>query len=117
MDFETAFDLLSNEHRRLVVAALDETGPVSRRQLTTELLARLETGDSDRTTRRQLRIALHHNHLPRLADAGVVKYDDGTVVPSPKLSTVRDWLEDANRDEDAPETAASLGDHLTAFYA
>ncbi|MFC4448347.1 DUF7344 domain-containing protein [Halorussus aquaticus] len=117
MDFETAFDLLSNEYRRAIVDVLDETGPVSRQQLTTRLLARgVGPADaSDRPTRRRLRIALHHNHLPRLADAGVLTYDDERVAPTSELDATVEWLEESG--PDTPSTAIDLGDQLTEFYA
>lgn len=83
MDIETAFDLSSHEHRRAIVAILDETSPISRNRLTERVADRLDDSQSGqtrihsaRTTRCRIRIALHHNHLPRLAEAGVVEYDD-----------------------------------------
>lgn len=73
MDFDTAFDLLSNDCRRTIVAVLAETDAATRDQLTTRLLARGvgPDGTDRQRNRRRLRIALHHNHLPRLAEAGV----------------------------------------------
>nr|WP_137287271.1 hypothetical protein [Halorussus salinisoli] len=60
-------------------------------------------------------IALRDDHLPHLVDAGVVEYDDDTVVPTSKLDAVCDWLNDSARV--APDTTASLREQLTAFYA
>ncbi|WP_435174479.1 DUF7344 domain-containing protein [Halorussus sp. AFM4] len=114
MDFETAFDVLSNEHRRAVLEILAETGRLSRRELTSRLLARdVGPDDPDRSSRRRLRIALHHNHLPHLADAGVVTYDDETVAPTPELDAVVGWL-DGSGPTDGPD---SLDDRLAEFYA
>ncbi|UPW00447.1 hypothetical protein M0R88_18330 [Halorussus gelatinilyticus] len=114
MDFETAFDLLSNEYRRAIVALLDEEGSVPRERLPRRLLARGVGPDDDRT-RRRLRIALHHNHLPRLADAGVLTYDDEAVTATAKVAAVASWLDGSNH---TPTTARSdLDEQLTAFYA
>ncbi|NHN59186.1 MULTISPECIES: hypothetical protein [Halorussus] len=114
MDFETAFDVLSNEHGRAVVETLAETGRLSRRELTARLLARgVGPDDSDRSSRRRLRIALHHNHLPHLADAGVVTYDDETVAPTRELDAVAEWL-DRSGATGPPDT---LDDRLAEFYA
>lgn len=41
-----------------------------------------------RTNSRRIRIALHHNHLPKLADAGVITYDDETVTATDALEAV-----------------------------
>ena len=114
MDFETAFDVLSNEHRRAVVEILDESGRLTRRELTTRLLARdVGPDDPDRSSRRRLRIALHHNHLPHLADAGVVTYDDETVVPTTELDAVAEWLDRSG----VTVPTDTLDDRLTEFYA
>jgi hypothetical protein len=95
MDLETAFDLLSNDCRRAIVAVLAGTDGVTREELTARLLAcgiGPDEGNPQRT-RRRLRIALHHNHLPRLVDAGAVEYDGQTVVPTPELDALADHLD------------------------
>jgi len=114
MDFETAFDLLGDEYRRAIVALLDEEGSVPRRRLPSRLRAR-DLLDGDDPTRRRLRTALHHDHLPRLADAGVVTYDDEVVTATEKLAEVAEWLDDP--EFGAPTATNDLGDRLTAFYA
>ncbi|UPV74410.1 hypothetical protein M0R89_17990 [Halorussus limi] len=117
MEFETAFDLLSNEYRRAVVALLDEEGSVPRDKLTARLLARGVgvSAEDDRTNRRQLRIALHHNHLPRLADAGVVTDDGEAITPTEELADLAAWLDESSHV--APTATTDLDDQLLAFYA
>lgn len=82
---ETTFDVLSSPVRREIITTLSESGSVARDQLT-ETLARADGADQD--ARRRIRIALHHNHLPRLADAGLVVYDDEAVTATNRLETV-----------------------------
>lgn len=122
MDFETAFDLVTNDYRRSIVSILHETSPLSRERLTVRLATReaglrddTENRYSGRTTRRRIRIALHHNHLPRLADMGVVEYDEEMVAATPELDALVDRLEPPRRDP--AQAPGGLGDHLAAFYA
>lgn len=85
---ETTFDLLSSAVRRELVTVLHESGPVARSRLTERLAAAEADGDADEELRRRTRISLHHNHLPRLADAGLVNYDDDEVTPTSRLEAV-----------------------------
>lgn len=80
---DAVFDLLVNPHRRYVLYSLAEADD--------ELVLKLEniadqavawerewdTSESSETTDRQkqIHIDLHHNHLSRLADTGVIDYD------------------------------------------
>lgn len=78
-DRSRVFDLLADEHRRHAIAHLatcEESIPIS--ELAAAVAAR--TAERPRTaisTRevQSVTIALHHNHLPRLAEADVVEYD------------------------------------------
>lgn len=80
MDPDTAFALLSNERRRHVLCLLaqrDEELPLQ--TVATEIIARLEgidRKDIDEGTYRSVYVSLYQNHVPRLADAGVVQYDE-----------------------------------------
>lgn len=68
---------LSDEHRRAVLAVLERrNGPQILDELAREIVDRKpgETGSVD-----DVRVQLHHTHLPKLADAGLVEYEDGTV--------------------------------------
>lgn len=80
-------DLLRSKRRRLALEILDGT-------LTTmdleELAATIATRENgwdtpDDATIERVLVELHHNHLPRLADVGVVGYDpdDQVVDPTP----------------------------------
>jgi hypothetical protein len=86
MDRETTSDLFRSSVRREIVAILHESGSIGHDRLT-ETLAMSEA-DADEDARRQIRIALYHNHLPRLAEAELVVYDDETVTPTNRLQAV-----------------------------
>jgi hypothetical protein len=91
MDIETTFDMLSSSVRRTIIAVLHETDSIERQQLTATLaLLETEGGDEDlvRQTRRRLRVSLHHNHLPRLADGDLITYDDETVSATSELDEI-----------------------------
>lgn len=89
MDTETTFDILSSPVRRNVIAILHDSGPITRTELAARLADAMDDAAGAEAARgaspRQLRISLHHNHLPRLADAGVVEYDDDGVTATSAL--------------------------------
>lgn len=63
--------LLADERRREILALLGaEPGPLSRSQLA-DAIAR----GADRQSARDVSIALHHNHLPKLEASGLVEYE------------------------------------------
>ncbi|MFB9807689.1 hypothetical protein ACFFQF_21850 [Haladaptatus pallidirubidus] len=87
--------LLAVERRRLVLDIL--TGiitTVELRELATEIAEREDGTDvADEDTIEHVIIELHHNHLPRLDDAGLVDYDpDSHTIDPTKLSNYQ--LED-----------------------
>lgn len=77
---ETTFDLLSDRRRRTVVAFL----LIHKRSLTVSDLAKLiaerehetEITELSGDEVRAIHTDLYHVHVPRLADAGVVEYDE-----------------------------------------
>jgi hypothetical protein len=67
--------LLSSPARRAALAVLSDTASSMSLTDLASAIAGVETdacGDADH---RNLEIVLHHNHLPRLADAGLIEYD------------------------------------------
>ena len=65
---DDVFECLADGNRRAVVAELRDRGDSSLRDL-----AGCLTDTGDRTER--IEQELHHRHLPKLADAGLVEYD------------------------------------------
>lgn len=95
MNIETTFDLLRSPVRRDVIAILHETNSIARDRLTARV-AGPRDGDGSEDDRRRTRVALHHNHLPRLADAGLITYDEETVTATNRLESVArefPWLD------------------------
>lgn len=73
--------LLGDERGQHVVAVLADAGEaLSLDELTTDVIARErgQTVGSDDEFLASVRIALHHVHLPKLDDAGVLGYDSGS---------------------------------------
>lgn len=71
------FDLLSDDYRRYVLYYLNENGDAPIEELATYIRER-ESGEAvDDDALHGLVVQLHHNHLPRLDDAGMVDYEEG----------------------------------------
>lgn len=89
---DTLFEAMSNQRARYVLSYIDS---VSVDVLDLEDLAdgvaewEVEAGlaDDPEECRRRVAVDLHHNHLPKLADAAIVDYD-------PRSKTVRNWGDD-----------------------
>ena len=93
MNHDVLFDVLGPSIRRQIVAVLDGYDEIRRDRLTTILATAETTAEDDaEQVRRRVRINLHHNHLPRLAEAGLIEYDEETVAPTPRLETVAQTL-------------------------
>ncbi|MDG5759747.1 hypothetical protein QA600_10380 [Natronococcus sp. A-GB1] len=72
-------ELLAADRRRVAVSILAEhTEPFGIDELAVAVAnreAELETGDEGRPAVERVALTLHHAHLPRLADAGVIEYE------------------------------------------
>lgn len=69
-DLDEVFDVLAHQYRRAIIEELDWGEP----QTLDDLAALIADGD-DSTTVTNARIALVHNHFPRLVAADVITYD------------------------------------------
>jgi len=69
--------LLASERRQTTLSVLSETRrPVDLEELAAAVAAREGDSDDPKSDRvASVATALHHNHLPRMADMGVVSYD------------------------------------------
>ena len=86
---------LTNTRRRIIFSVLaDEDGPLSRDELAQEVAARDPNSDTQ-SDEEKLLLLLHHIHLPKLADAGLVEYDAdaGTVTYEGHPELEAEWLE------------------------
>ena len=74
------FDVLSDSRRRFMLAFLQSAEmPVSVEELATELVAgeaQQPVPDRSDADRDAIEISLMHNHLPKMAEAGLIRYDD-----------------------------------------
>lgn len=98
------FDLLADEHRRHAIAYLatcEESVTISElaAEIATRISNRPRTAVSTQRTR-SITIDLHHKHVPKLAEAGVVEYDRecGLVELSENDAVVDDALSLAEAD-------------------
>lgn len=88
------FPLLADERRRIVIHYLTrQVGAVSVEDLADHLAFREGTRDEEAIER--ILINLHHSHLPRLADSGLVRFDRErkTVTGRATLEAVRPFLD------------------------
>jgi len=78
---DAVVDALAHRHRRTVLrtVAQNEQGTTSVATLT-DAVADVESSDrlSDAEPRQRILIALHHRHLPKMDEAGLIRYDTGT---------------------------------------
>ena len=103
-NLDTVFEILSNARRRYLLYYLfTMEGEVAEFDAAVNAVYKYgaaETGTDDHPTREDVKIELHHTHLPRLTDAGVIDYDrrQGTIrlTDSP---TLEEWLEHARDKE------------------
>ncbi|WP_139172756.1 DUF7344 domain-containing protein [Halopelagius longus] len=93
------FDVLSHRHRRFVLDTLLTAAlPVPVKELTTDLVeweANRPVSGRSGDERDGIEISLVHNHLPKMADAGFVRYDaaDRTVTLADRTDEVRPYLQ------------------------
>lgn len=69
-DLDDVFDALAHRYRRAVIEAMEWGEPA-----TLEDLVALITDRHEDAAAGDVRVALVHNHLPRLAEADVITYD------------------------------------------
>ncbi len=82
---ETAFELLSSALRRDVLAVLrDRRSPIGLDEIAEAVREEAASASETPSDPEKTRVALHHVHLPKLDDAGVVSYDPGTKTVTPE---------------------------------
>ena len=80
--------LLSDERRRALLEILDDgPAPLHRDELASALAEREAGGAVAADEHRAVVVALHHNHLPRLADLGLVDYDRASGLVEPRADS------------------------------
>ena len=96
-DWETILVTLASEYRRRALVALLERGPQGEDVGVPE---DVHVGDEELEV---LRIELYHVHLPRLREAGFIRWDSSAheIRPGPRFEEIRPLLEliEDHRDE------------------
>lgn len=100
----TVFHLLCDPRRRYLLYYLVMVdGDVVEIPAAVNAVSNFEAADTetdDTSPKAEIRIALHHNHLPRLSNAGILDYDErqGTIrfTGNPALE---EWVEHARQSE------------------
>ncbi|MCU4744519.1 DUF7344 domain-containing protein [Natronoglomus mannanivorans] len=97
-EFDTLLELCQEQHRRIVLAVLAS----EKRSLTVTDLAKTIIKHNHHTPLReiseeeltQIRMELHHVHIPKLADQSVVEYDQERqlVEPTPQFDQLQPSL-------------------------
>lgn len=99
---DDAFDILSSDRRRFVIQRLHEaSGPVELNDLAMSLAAEENGVPTDELTakeRKRMYVSLYQTHVPKLAEADAVTYDQeaGTVSPTPRTSDLVAYLHDSS---------------------
>lgn len=89
--------LLADSRNRTILTVLEEAGPLTVDELTERVVdddtAIISSSDYE-SEFQQTRLSLHHQHLPKLAEAGLIEYDrDGKVVARRTVgAATADWL-------------------------
>lgn len=76
LSIDDIYQLLSNERRRAVIRLLS----CQKGAMDVGELAEMMTGEPGNTAQNREFVALHHQHLPQLNEAGVVRYDQRSKV-------------------------------------
>lgn len=93
------FDVLSDSRRRFMLTSLQSAQmPVSVEELTAELVAweaQRPAPDRSDADGDGIAISLIHKHLPKMAEAGFIRYDDTrrTISPTDRIDTARTHLQ------------------------
>ncbi|PSP33502.1 hypothetical protein BRC63_10175 [Halobacteriales archaeon QH_10_70_21] len=110
---DVVFDVLQNRRRRLVLAALEDDGETTLGDLA-ERIAGIENDKPpeslDSQERKRVYVGLYQSHLPKMDDAGAVRFDDdrGSVERGPHMDVFCQYLDDSAA-EDETATGYYLG--------
>lgn len=117
---ETLFDLLQNRQRRYLLYSLDQSpdSVVALDELVGRVLdweQAMNAGVEEKTAEleTQIRVSLHHNHLPRMAEAGLIEYDSRSETVRKRDTPSASAVLEAHRDE-APHLRSLFGTSVTS---
>lgn len=82
-------ELLAAERRRVTLDILaGRVAPVDLVEVATEVVTREDGVDAGEEATKRVTLSLHHIHLPKMADLGVLEYDPDSHRIEPTASTV-----------------------------
>lgn len=96
---DVIFDILRNERRRLVLRAVKERGGSTTLGELAEHIGGIENGkppdELDSKERKRVYVGLYQTHLPKMDDAGAVRYDQdrGTIEEGPSADAFQRYLD------------------------
>lgn len=104
---EAACSLLAESERRFLLYQLAEHRDATLEDVVTGIAAweyDVNPDRIDKETRHQVYVSLVHNHLPRLADYGIIEYDlrSGDIVLDEGFDDVKPLLEQFKQTEEEP---------------
>lgn len=112
LNVDTRFELCANAQRRAVLTTLDPEGPpVAVADLARQVAAQKTESTPDAVTEspqvQRIYVSLIHNHVPKLANAEVVSFDEDrqTVAPGPEFDAVRSLIEEVTQ---SPEPLSAV---------
>lgn len=108
---DAVIDALSHRHRRTVLRTVAGNGQGATSVATlTDAVADVAASDrrSDGEHRQRIRIALHHRHLPKMDDAGLVRYDAEAGRVQPTLDESEQGLLESIDAHERRDSASSL---------
>ena len=102
-------DILRNERRRRAIECLLEDGSVTVRDLS-EKIAEMETGESPPPcdARKSVYVTLHQNHLSKLEEADIIRYDSNEVKAGDRIEELREYVTDGREVARWAEACASV---------
>lgn len=90
------FDVLVNADRRIALSFLLETNGPTPLSEVVETVARGTDGDEvTEAARDRVSISFHHNHLPKMTDAGLIEFDEAeqTVTATAETERIQSLLD------------------------
>lgn len=119
-DLDAVFDLLSKTRCRYTMYYVLENTPTTVGRLSGQIAAWESETDIQSVTeseKQPITISLLHNHLPRLADHGIIEFDQrsGDIVTADGFAAVRDLVERARSRDDRVDVETEPTD--TVLYS
>jgi DNA-binding transcriptional ArsR family regulator len=108
--WDAVLESLADRRQRIILTTLPKDGePVDRDELVTTVAGKIRKYSQKDVSEQQLRIDLHHRHLPKLEAAGLLEYDvdAGTVAYQGHPELDEEWL--VAGADDTPRSILSVG--------